>query len=46
MSRELAYENHRSALKHRGEVLWKVATDVAIGRTIVFPATQAHEVEG
>ena len=43
---ELAYENHRGALKHRGEVLRKAATDVAMGRTIVFPATQEHEVEG
>ena len=43
---ELAYGNHRRALKHRGEVLRKAATDVAMGRTIAFPAAQAHEVEG
>ena len=43
---ELAYGNHRSALKHRGEVLRKAATDAAMDRTIVFPATQASEVEG
>ena len=43
---ELAYGNHRSALKHRGQVLRKAATDVAMGRTIVLPAAQAQEVEG
>ena len=45
MGSELAYGNHRSALKHRGEVLRKAATDVAMGRTIALPAAQAHEVE-
>ena len=46
MGSELAYGNHRSAHKHRGEVLRKAATDVAMGRTIVFKTTQEHEVEG
>jgi len=31
-------------VKHWGEVLKKVATDVALGRTIVFPVTQAQEI--
>ena len=46
MGSELAYENHRSAHKHRGEVLRKAATDVAMGLTNVFTTTQEHEVEG
>ena len=43
---ELAYGNHKNALKHRGEVLEKAAMDVSMGRTIVLPAAQAQEVEG
>ena len=45
LGNELAYGNHRSAFKHRGEVLKKAATDAAMGKTIVFPATQAHEMK-
>ena len=46
MGNELAYGNHWSALKHGEEVLKKAASEVAMGRTIVFPVTQAQEVKG
>lgn len=32
-----------NAFIHRGKVLKKATTDVAVGRTVVFPVTQAHE---
>lgn len=41
---ELKYGHHRSAAKYREEVLRKAATDVAQGKTIVFPVTQAQEI--
>ena len=43
---ELENWNHRSALKYGEEVLNKATTDVAMGRTIVFPVTQAQEIKG
>lgn len=42
----LAYGNHTSAFVHRGEVLKKAATDVAMGRAVVFLVTETHEVKG
>ena len=35
---ELAYGNHRSGARYGEDVLKTVATDVALGRTIVLPA--------
>ena len=46
LGNELAYGNHRSALKCGGEILKKAATDLAMARTIVFPVTQAQETTG
>ena len=41
MEIELEQENHRCTEKYGGEALKNAATDVAMGRTIVFPVTQA-----
>lgn len=40
----LAFGNHGSVAKYGGEVRTKVATEVALGRAIVFPVTQAKEI--
>lgn len=41
MESELKYENNRSIAKYVGEVLRNAATDVIMGRTIMFPVAQA-----
>lgn len=46
LENERAYGNHRSAAKYRGEVPTKVATDVALGRAIVFTVAQAKDTVG
>ena len=42
----MEYGNHRSAVKYGVEVLKKAVTDATIGRTIVFPVTQAQGIKG
>lgn len=44
MESELEYGNHKSAAKYGGDVHKKAATDVVLGRTVVFPVTQAREI--
>lgn len=38
--------HRRSVAKYGEDVLKKAAMDVAIGRTIMFPVTQAQEIRG
>lgn len=41
LRQELAYDNHRSARKYKGEVLRKAISDVAMGRAMAFKAEEA-----
>lgn len=46
MERELAYGNHRSATKYRGEALRNTATNMDLAKAIVLPKAQAKEISG
>lgn len=42
----MVYGKHRGAAKNRGAFLTTVATNVALGRPIVFPVKQVMDIVG
>ena len=42
----LAYDNHLSVVKYKGEVLRKAMSDVTVGRAMVFKVEDAAHIQG
>lgn len=46
LRQELAYRNHRSVHKYKGDMLRKAISDVALGRAMVLKAKKVERMDG